>query len=215
MNRGNGNTVATLNLMEDKFVARLSSRLKLSGGGSSDQSKEPSSNGGKCGRGRGRGHGSNSGGRGGGRGGGDTGEHGGKNTGHDSDGGSGDAACDECCYCGKNGHWAREFRKKKCDEEVHTAQVDNEEETTLLANATITELVATPERTAIHLDELKLFVQLRDREHGDCSRWIVDSGATNHMTGERGTFMEIDNKVHDTVRFGDGAVASIKGEAPS
>jgi hypothetical protein len=63
----------------------------------------------------------------------------------------------------------------------------------------------------VHLDEGKLFVQLGDKEHADCSRWILDSGATNHMTGERSAFTEIDNKVHGTVHFGDGVVANIEG----
>jgi hypothetical protein len=72
-------------------------------------------------------------------------------------------------------------------------------------------MVATPKQTAVHLDERKLFVQLGGRENDDGSWWILDSGAMNHMTGERGAFMEIDDKVHDTVRFGDGAVANIEG----
>jgi hypothetical protein len=71
INRNNGNTVASLNLTEDELVARLSSRLKLSGNGGGDRSKEASSSGGKRGRGRGKGRGSTSGGRGGGCGGGD------------------------------------------------------------------------------------------------------------------------------------------------
>jgi hypothetical protein len=61
INRGGGNTVASLNLTEEKLVARLSSRLKIWGNGGSDHSKESSSSSNnKCGRGRGKGHGSGS-----------------------------------------------------------------------------------------------------------------------------------------------------------
>jgi hypothetical protein len=54
-------------------------------------------------------------------------------------------------------------------------------------------------------------MQLGDGERGDCSRWILDLGATNHMTGDQLAFIEIDRKVHGTIRFGDGVVANIEG----
>jgi hypothetical protein len=63
----------------------------------------------------------------------------------------------------------------------------------------------------VHLDEGKLFVQLGENGGGDGARWILDSGATNHMTGVRTVFSEIDLKVHGTVRFGDGSVTNIEG----
>jgi hypothetical protein len=61
----------------------------------------------------------------------------------------------------------------------------------------------------IHLHEQKLFVHLGDKMEGDCARWILDTGATNHMMGERGS--ELDTGVHGTVRFGDGSVVGIEG----
>jgi hypothetical protein len=63
----------------------------------------------------------------------------------------------------------------------------------------------------VHLDERKLFIQLRENGGGDGARWILDSGATNHMTGVCAVFSEIDLRVHDTVRFGDGSVTNIEG----
>lgn len=42
-------------------------------------------------------------------------------------------------------------------------------------------------------------------------RWILDTGATNHMTGVRKAFSELDTGVHGTVRFGDGSVVDIEG----
>ena len=149
------NSIASLNLTEDELVARLSSRLQLNGGsgnssgggtsstGGSDRNKE-SSSGNKKGRGRGRG--GSSGGRGGGRTGGDG------------------VAGNECRYCGKKGHWARECRKKKRDEAAHTAQAEEGEgeQALLVATAAVTiePSSSTPPMTApaIHINEDKLFV---------------------------------------------------------
>jgi hypothetical protein len=36
-------------------------------------------------------------------------------------------------------------------------------------------------------------------------------GATNHMTGCRSTFSDLDRNIHGTVRFGDGSVVQIEG----
>jgi hypothetical protein len=65
INCNQGKSVASLNLTEDELVARLSSRLKMTGNGGGDRHKESSSGGGKRGRGRGGGRGSSSGGHGG------------------------------------------------------------------------------------------------------------------------------------------------------
>jgi hypothetical protein len=64
---------------------------------------------------------------------------------------------------------------------------------------------------SIHLEENKLFVQLGDNGDGDRTRWILDTGATNHMTGARSTFSELDKEIRGTVRFGDGSVVGIEG----
>jgi hypothetical protein len=56
-----------------------------------------------------------------------------------------------------------------------------------------------------------LFVHLGGKKEGDSTQWILDTGATNHMMGERSTFSELDMGVHDIVRFGDGSVVSIEG----
>ncbi|GJV63637.1 ribonuclease H-like domain, reverse transcriptase, RNA-dependent DNA polymerase [Tanacetum coccineum] len=44
------------------------------------------------------------------------------------------------------------------------------------------------------------------------SLWYLDNGASNHMTGVREHFKELDEKVSGKVRFGDGSKIEIKGK---
>ncbi|WVZ58489.1 hypothetical protein U9M48_008761 [Paspalum notatum var. saurae] len=183
------NSIASLNLTEDELVAR------------SERPGERTSSR-KKGRGRGRSSGS---GRGGG------------NAGRDG----GNAARDECRYYGKKGHWARECRKKKKDAAAHTAQAEEAEgEALLVATATVitapssatsSEAIPLPREQGVHINEDKLFVQLGDGREGDCTRWILDTGATNHMTSSRSAFSNLDTGVRGTVKFGDGSVVGIEG----
>jgi hypothetical protein len=105
-------SIVSLNLTEDELVARLSSRLKVSGNGGLDRSKESSSSNNKCGHRRGKDHGlgSHGGNHGGGnstrRGNEGAGVRGGENAGRGGSGTSGDVTSDECRYCSKKGHWA-------------------------------------------------------------------------------------------------------------
>jgi hypothetical protein len=67
-----------------------------------------------------------------------------------------------------------------------------------------------PATTEIHLKEDKLHVQLGDKAKRS-ARWILDTGATNHMMGELSVFSSMDDSVRGTVRFGDGSVTAIRG----
>lgn len=41
--------------------------------------------------------------------------------------------------------------------------------------------------------------------------WYLDTGATNHMTGDKHCFVEIDYSICGKVKFGDGSVIDIQG----
>lgn len=41
--------------------------------------------------------------------------------------------------------------------------------------------------------------------------WVLDTGASNHMTGTRSSLTQLDETVQGTVRFGDGSRVDIKG----
>jgi hypothetical protein len=72
-----------------------------------------------------------------------------------------------------------------------------------------TQATAATLRDFIHLVEEKVFAQIG--EGGNTSRWVIDTGATNHMPGAYGAFSELDTNVRSTVMFGDGSVVRIEG----
>jgi hypothetical protein len=48
-------------------------------------------------------------------------------------------------------------------------------------------------------------------EGGDHSRWVLNTGAINHMTGSREIFAELDLQICSMVKFGDGSITQIEG----
>jgi hypothetical protein len=64
---------------------------------------------------------------------------------------------------------------------------------------------------AVHLVEEKVLLQFTDTEKTECRRWLLDTGATTHMTNYRFAFSDLDHNIHGTVKFGDGSVVQIEG----
>ncbi|XP_066361076.1 uncharacterized protein [Miscanthus floridulus] len=63
---------------------------------------------------------------------------------------------------------------------------------------------------AINLDEPRAQVHL-GRVGGKEQRWYLDSGASNHITGSKAAFSELDDDVTGMVKFGDGSRVTIRG----
>jgi hypothetical protein len=64
---------------------------------------------------------------------------------------------------------------------------------------------------SVHLVEDKVFAHFSNEEKVERRRWVLDTSATNHMTGCKSTFTDIDLNIQGTVKFGDGSMVHIKG----
>jgi hypothetical protein len=63
----------------------------------------------------------------------------------------------------------------------------------------------------VNLAEAKVFASFDVANYWDSWRWVLDAGATNHMTGCRGVFSDLDKNIANTVHFGDGSIVNIEG----
>jgi hypothetical protein len=72
---------------------------------------------------------------------------------------------------------------------------------------------ATGESTSLaHLSEHKEQVHLSVEEtNRNTSSWVLDTGATNHMSGAQLAFTKLNTEVHGNTSFGGGSVAAIEG----
>jgi hypothetical protein len=70
--------------------------------------------------------------------------------------------------------------------------------------------LSTAAPSPVHLVEEKVFTHFSDEEK-ESKRWVLDNGASNHMTRVQDAFAKFDSNVHGTVKFGDGSVVEIEG----
>ncbi len=185
--------------------AEWEARFKKNGGeSSSPQKNKPSGEGagrGQGGRGRGRGRGA------GGRGGTPRGD-----SGAGSGGGGRDKSHIKCFNCEEYGHYSNQCpHPKKKKGEAHLAQTEDAGPALLLA---VTEDV--PERASCGLvvREQRVWPKLLLADAGGHAGdvWFLDNGASNHMTGDRSKFRELDESITGRVKFGDASTVQIKGK---
>jgi hypothetical protein len=108
------------------------------------------------------------------------------------------------------GHWAHECHSKPKKEQAHVAQ-DEEEASLMLASATLIRPEVISSSAEVEIHEEKVFAHLDKEKERDTGTWVLDTGATNHMSGCWEAFTKIDTTVLGTVRFGDDSVAWIEG----
>ncbi|XP_074378660.1 uncharacterized protein LOC141720209 [Apium graveolens] len=116
-----------------------------------------------------------------------------------------------CYNCSVYGHYAAECKKprKERDQqhEMNMNQVENDGPALLL-----TEHRETKEDLML-VNERKVVPKLKQSsEQVESNLWYLDNGASNHMTGQRSKFKELNENVTGQVRFGDGSTVDIKGK---
>ena len=62
----------------------------------------------------------------------------------------------------------------------------------------------------VELDDPRARVNLGRAEEEAEEQWYLDTGASNHMTGNRAAFSELDTGVVGTVKFGDNSGVDIQ-----
>jgi hypothetical protein len=125
-----------------------------------------------------------------------------------------------CRNCGIYGHWKEDCKrpKKERKEEAHHMRAEAEQPALLLATVNalhikkvprgVKRIEARPTEEVVHLNEKKVFPAESD---DDKDAWVLDTGASNHMTGRREALVSLDTTVRGTVRFGDGSLVEIEG----
>jgi len=115
----------------------------------------------------------------------------------------------------KYGHYANRCPEEKKGEEAHHVKVEEHEPTVFLAETKflgpLEHLSAREVQKGVFLNEPKVMPELHLTGGGDPSgdRWYLDNGASNHMTGDRQKFKELDHAITGKVRFGDDSTVEI------
>ncbi|GJR23767.1 zinc finger, CCHC-type containing protein [Tanacetum coccineum] len=110
-----------------------------------------------------------------------------------------------CFRCNKIGHIAPNCHQKTNTHE-RSNLVEEELEPTLLMAILDNEKEVVDQEVSLHEEDVGYKETTRD------SQWYLDNGASNHMTGIRDHFENLDEKVSGRVKFGDGSYIEIKGK---
>lgn len=119
------------------------------------------------------------------------------------------------CYNYNNmGHFSRSCPEPRRERkgQAHLARAEDQE-VLLMAQVCSLSVVTEGEQVKEHvrLNEEIFQARAADRD-GTCdSSWFLDTGASNHMTGHRDAFTELDTSIAGSVNLGDGSNVNIRG----
>ena len=177
---------------EQTLLAKVLNKMKLT-------SEEESSSRGRGhhsgrGRGRGRGHG--------------RGRHSGNEE--EKEKKTFDKSSIQCYNCQKYGHFAYECRNPKRERKDRTYVAKS---APTLAQTTQSPAPAATSSLLMAIEEARsdFLLQGSEIDHHTSDLWYLDTGATNHMTGQRNFFTTLDELADSFVKFGDNSRVEIKG----
>jgi len=114
-----------------------------------------------------------------------------------------------CQNCGIYGHWAQECKRPKKEKKKDAAHpeanvaVGGVDQQGVLMVAMCDVMHGSSQ--FVHLTEKVIPVPVPD------DQWVLDMGASNHMTGTRSMLSQLDTSVRGSARFGDGSHVAIHG----
>ena len=115
----------------------------------------------------------------------------------------------KCRKCGVYGHWGNECKnkpQKDRHEAAHHANTDGDNGALLVA-----QVCNVVRSTGVSTQQVFLNQERVYPSSYDAGAWVLDTGATNHMTGCREALASLDETVRGAVRFGDGSKVEICG----
>jgi hypothetical protein len=122
-----------------------------------------------------------------------------------------------CRNCDIYGHWKQDCKYPRKDhrEEAHHVKANVDQLTLLLTTIRIEKShhgIASVEtgvtHQVVHLNEDKVYPLNRD---DDKDVWVLDTGASNHMTSRREVLALLDMSIQGTMHFRDGLLVEIEG----
>ena len=112
------------------------------------------------------------------------------------------------------GHYASECRGKGRDNEAHITCVVEEEPTLMMVVSQEGTRTRCDQEDVILLSKKRLLPKMycNDKNGENNDVWYLDNDASNHMTGHREKFQELDESFTGRVKFGDGSTIQIMGK---
>ncbi|KAJ0588373.1 putative RNA-directed DNA polymerase [Helianthus annuus] len=112
-----------------------------------------------------------------------------------------------CFRCDELGHFSSDCSTRKKDE-------DEEEENNLIQRVEPVLYLQThfQETNDVFLDEERIIPRMYASSPSELNTWFLDNGASNHMTGKKEWFTNLDHNIKGKVKFGDGSCVEIKGQ---
>ncbi|GJY78472.1 zinc finger, CCHC-type containing protein [Tanacetum coccineum] len=109
----------------------------------------------------------------------------------------------KCHKCRKFGHFRKDCKESSTTQEQSNLILEDDEPSLLM----------TTHKTE-HEEVLLNEGQIQPGKYAttDTSIWYLDNGASNHMTGIKSHFRDIDENITGRIRFGDGSYVEIKGK---